>query len=74
MFESFPFIINKNLLAQYKYMGLILQPNTNGDKQSIFIPNEKNRCHQRAKLSSNPDVVNKRPCVTNIIIECPVMT
>jgi hypothetical protein len=73
MFETFPFIINKNLLAQYKYMGLILQPNAFGDKQSIFIPNEKNKCHQRSILSSKPGVVNKKPCVTNIIIECPVV-
>ena len=72
MFESFPFNINKILLTQYKYIGLILEPNTNGDKQSIFIPNERNKCHLRSKTSSKPGVVSKNPCISNIIIECPV--
>ena len=41
MFQSYPFIINSNTLYQYKRMGLILEPNINGDKQSIFAPNER---------------------------------
>ena len=73
MFQSFPFIINRHILLQYKMMGLILEPNMNGDKQSIFVPNEKNICHQRSKLIYNLGEVNKRPCVSAIIIECPAI-
>ena len=71
MFQSYPFIINKNILQQYKNMGLIIEPNINGEKQSIFAPNEKNICHQRSKLLIKPGEVNKKPCVSAIIIECP---
>ena len=70
MFQSFPFMINKNILQQYKNMGLILEPSINGDKQSIFAPNEKNFCHQYSKLSLKPGEINKKPCVSAIIIEC----
>ena len=72
MFQSYPFIINSNILSQYKNMGLILEPNVNGDKQSIFAPNEKNICHQRSKFLTKPGEINKKPCVSAIIIECPL--
>ena len=73
MYQELPFLINKHILQQYKMMGIILEPNINGDKQSIFVPNEKNICHQRSKLLVNPNEVNKRPCVSSIIIECPAI-
>ena len=70
MFQSFPFYINKNLLRQYKNFGLIVEPNINGEKQSIFAPNEKNLCHKYSKVSIHPGEISKRPCVSSIIIEC----
>ena len=73
MYQSFPFIINKLILSQYNYLGLILQPNINGDKQSIFAPNEKNICHQRSKSIAKQGEVNKKPCVSAIIVECPII-
>ena len=54
-------------------MGLLLEANKNGEKQTFFVPNENNICHQKSKLMVSQGEINKRPCVSAIIIECPII-
>ena len=70
MHQPLPFYIHKYMLASYKQFGLILQPKIAGEKQTIFIKNEENKCHERAKLLSKPGEVNRKPCLFDIIVEC----
>ena len=71
MHHSFPFFINKFILGNYKRInGLIVEPKIVGEKQTIFIKDEENNCHKKAKENLVPGVVNKRPCISAILIEC----
>ena len=67
-----PFFINKNILTAYKNFGYVMEPKIAGEKQTIFIKNENNFCHQRAKTVTDKGEVNRRPCIFEIIIECNV--
>ena len=65
-----PFFINKNILTAYKNFGYVIESKATGEKQSIFIKDENNSCHQRSKITIDKGEVNKKPCILDIIIEC----
>ena len=66
----FPFLISKTVLTAYKQFGYIIEPKIIDQKQTIFIKDENNVCHQKSKQIISKGEVNKRPCVFDIIVEC----
>ena len=70
MHQPMPFFIHKYMLASYKQYGLVAEPKITGEKQTIFIRNENNKCHEKSKLTLKPGEVYKKPCLFDIIIEC----
>ena len=70
MNRPLPFFIHKYMLASYRQFGLVVEPKIIGQKQTIFIKNENNECHQKSKMQTSPGEINKKPCLFFIIIEC----
>ena len=63
MNRPLPFFIHKYMLASYRQFGLVVEPKIIGQKQTIFIKNENNECHQKSKMQTSPGEINKKPCL-----------
>ena len=70
MEKPLPFFIHKYMLNSYKQYGLVVKPKIIGQKQTIFIKDENNECHQKSKMISQEGDIDKKPCLFFIIIEC----